>query len=100
MATITIDIDGTEYPFRTDLMGSAVRFYEESGKDVSEINLKSTREVLLYVYCCLAASCSKAQQPLPYTFTQFADNLSVEQMQDITAFMVKEVGAAADEKKR
>lgn len=76
----SIKINGKEYPYRMT-MGGMLRFKEATGYDVSKIKDEIT-DVVRFMFCCCQSACSADGIEFTLTLEQFADNLTVEMLNE------------------
>lgn len=87
----TITINGTEYPCR-QTMGAFLRYKRETGKEATEIKGELS-EVLTFLYCCIKSACSAESKEFKYTLTEFADSVTMDDIDRWTAAMNAEAEA-------
>lgn len=78
MANIKISINGKAYPCRPT-MGAMLRFKQETGKEVTEIDGGLT-DLCTYLYCCVVSACKSEDMAFDMTLMDFADNIAPEDM--------------------
>ena len=69
-----ITVGGREYPCRTT-MGAMLRFKNETGREVTELDVGSMTDLTLWLWCCVASACSADGVAFDMTVLQFADLL-------------------------
>lgn len=72
-----INIAGKDYPCRVT-MGAMVRFKNEAGKDVSELEKTNISELVLFIYCCIKSACNADKVNFDMDLDLFADSLEPE----------------------
>ncbi len=78
MRKIEIIIDGKAYPCR-QTMGAMLRFKQETGKEVSDIQ-ESVSDLCTYLYCCVASACKKDGVEFGLSLMDFADSLTPDDL--------------------
>lgn len=76
---LVISVNGEELPC-SPTMGAILRFEQETGKEVYEINTRSMSEICKYLYCCVASACDRDKKEFNLSFMEFADRVSIEDM--------------------
>lgn len=69
MATITID--GREYPCRETML-AWLMFKERTGREVTELDMKSPTELCIYLWACVSAACRADKVDFGLTLDDFA----------------------------
>lgn len=82
MKVVTININGQSYPCGPS-MGAMLRFKKTTGKEYTEIDPSSLEDQCVFVWCCVVSACRREKIPFDYSFEDFADNMS---MDDLYAF--------------
>ena len=95
--TIFIEVGDRKYPFRMTL-GAMLRFKRVTGKEVTELNEESVEEMASLLYACLASACAADKVPFSYTFDEFCDLLSVEDMEAMRDLLTGEEAPAPEGK--
>lgn len=102
MKRIEITINGTAYPC-SPTMGAMLRFKQETGREISEIDPASFTDLCTFLWCCVASAAKREGKQFDLSLMDFADSLTPEDMTEWnTAITAKaETDAdASDEKKR
>ena len=60
-------------------MGAMVRYKDMTGKEVTAIGT-AISELCTYLYCCVAAACSREKIEFDMEFLPFADSIDVEDL--------------------
>lgn len=94
-ATITISIDGKEYPCRPT-MGAMLRFKEQTGKDISEISGGVT-DMATYLWCCIRSACKRDGVKFGMSLMDFADAVTQDDMSAWADALNAEAGVDVDE---
>lgn len=76
-------------------MGAFLQFKRETGKEVTEM-ADSLSEQVVFLYCCIASAARADKKPFAYTLEEFADHISLEDMQQWqSATQTEETGNGA-----
>lgn len=103
MAKIEITINGEAYPcYQT--MGAMLRFKNETGREVTDINAESFTDLVTYIWCCIVSACKRDGKKFDMSLMDFADAVTPEDMQEWTDHVLQkpentENGEKTDEKK-
>lgn len=79
MAKIEVTINGKAYPCR-QTMGAMLRFKQETGKEVTEID-GGLSDMCTFLWCCIASACKADGVDFDMSLMEFADSLTPEQME-------------------
>ena len=77
MAKVEITINGVAYPCR-QTMGAMLRFKEETGKEVTEIDPGSFTDVCTYLWCCIKSASKADGLNFDLSLMDFADGVMPE----------------------
>ena len=77
MKKIMIEVGGKVYPCRLT-MGAMLLFKQNTGKDVSQIDLNNVEEALWLMWCCVVSQCRAEGIEFEIDFQLFCDLLSPE----------------------
>ena len=90
---LTITVDGKEYPCRPT-MGAMLRFKQETGREVTQIEPGDLSGLVTYLWCCIRSSCKREGTDFPLSLMDFADSIDP---QDVALWTVslQEEGAGA-----
>lgn len=102
MKRIEITINGTAYPC-SPTMGAMLRFKQETGREITEIDPTSFTDLCTYLWCCVASAAKREGKPFDLSLMEFADSLTPEDMTEWNAAITagaETVDAAPGEKKR
>lgn len=80
MKRIEIIINGEAYPC-SPTMGAMLRFKQETGKEITEIDPTSFSELCTYLWCCVASAAKREGKAFNLSLMDFADNLTPEDME-------------------
>lgn len=102
MKRIEITINGTAYPC-SPTMGAMLRFKQETGREITEIDPTSFTDLCTYLWCCVASAAKREGKPFDLSLMEFADSLIPEDMAEWNTAITKDAEASDDapgEKKR
>ncbi len=91
-----ISIKGKEYPCRIT-MGAMLRFRNETGRDVSQLNSTEVADLVTLLWCCVASASKADGVKFGIELMDFADMLTTETLTGFCASLKKE--QAGPEKK-
>lgn len=80
MKRLEININGEAYPC-SPTMGAMLRFKQETGREVTEMNAGSFTDLFTYLWCCVMSASKREGKPFNLTLMEFADNVTPEDMQ-------------------
>jgi len=95
MAKIEIKINGEAYPCRPT-MGAMLRFKEQTGKEITDLDTNSFTELCTYLWCCIKSACARERKQFDLSLLDFADSVDPDDMNAWAADMQDENGPAAD----
>lgn len=102
MKRIEIIVNGTVYPC-SPTMGAMLRFKQETGREITEIDPTSFTDLCTYLWCCVASAAKREGIPFDLSLMEFADSLTPEDMAEWNAVITAEAetsDTAPGEKKR
>lgn len=79
MKRIEITINGEAYPC-SPTMGAMLRFKQETGKEITEIDPTSFTELCTYLWCCVVSGAKREGKAFDLSLMDFADSLTPEDM--------------------
>lgn len=79
MKQIEIKINGEAYPCRPT-MGAMLRFKQETGKEITEIDPTSFTDLCTYLWCCVASAAKREGKKFEMSLMDFADSIMPEDM--------------------
>ena len=79
---VEITINGVTYPCR-QTMGDMLRFKQETGKEVTEIDPGSFTDLCTYLWCCVKSASKAEGKDFNLSLIDFADNVTPD---DATAW--------------
>lgn len=80
MKRIEITINGEAYPC-SPTMGAMLRFKQETGKEITEIDPTSLTDLCTYLWCCIVSAAKREGKPFNYSLMDFADSVDPGDMQ-------------------
>lgn len=102
MKRIEITINGTAYPC-SPTMGAMLRFKQETGREITEIDPASISDICTYLWCCVMSASKREGKTFDMALLEFADSLTPEDMMEWNKAIIvgQESGDdASGEKKR
>lgn len=72
-----IEINGKQYPCRVT-MGAMLRFRNEAGKDVTQLNSDDIGDLVTLLWCCVASASNADGVEFDMSLMDFADSLDPE----------------------
>ncbi len=84
-------------------MGAMLRFRQETGREITEINPSSFSDLCTYLWCCVASAAKREGLQFDMSLMDFADGLTPEDMTQWSEAIKDEADPEADtsgEKKR
>lgn len=100
---INVTIDGEAYPCRPT-MGAMLRFRQETGREVTEMDPSSFSDLCTYLWCCIVSACRKEKRAFDMSLMDFADSIEPSDMvgwsESIMSTDVAHEGDAAEKKSR
>ncbi len=79
MKRLEITINGEAYPC-SPTMGAMLRFKQEIGREITEINASSFTDLCTYLWCCVMSASKREGKPFGLTLMDFADAITPEDM--------------------
>ena len=80
MAQIEITINGVAYPCRPT-MGAMLRFKEQTGKEITQLDGNSFTDLCTYLWCCIVSACKREGKAFDLSLMDFADCIDPDDMQ-------------------
>ena len=84
-------------------MGALLRFRQETGREITEINPSSFSDLCTYLWCCVASAAKREGLQFDMSLMDFADSLTPEDMTQWSEAIKDEADPEAEasgEKKR
>lgn len=98
MAKIEITINGEAYPcYQT--MGAMLRFKQETGREVTDINVESFTDLVTYIWCCIVSACKRTGKQFDMSLMDFADAVTPEDMAEWTDHVLQQPANTENEPK-
>ena len=79
MAKIEVTINGKAYPC-SQTMGAMLRFKEQTGKEITEMDAASFNDQVTFLWCCVKSACAREKIPFDLSLMEFADSIEPEEM--------------------
>ena len=79
MAKIEVTINGKAYPC-SQTMGAMLRFKEQTGKEITEMDAASFNDQVTFLWCCVESACAREKIPFDLSLMEFADSIEPEEM--------------------
>ncbi len=79
MKRIEITINGEAYPC-SPTMGAMLRFKQETGREITDIDPTSLTDLCAYLWCCVVSASKRDGKPFDFSLMDFADNLDPDDM--------------------
>ncbi len=95
MSNISITINGVAYPCR-QTMGAMLRFKEETGKEVTEIDAGSFSDLCTYLWCCVKSASKADGLDFSLSLMDFADSITPEDALAWSEATKEQSGVASD----
>lgn len=76
---INIEINGEKYPCYPT-MGAMLRFKQETGKEITEMDSGSLSDLCAYLWCCVVSACKREKKSFTLSLMDFADNLDLSDL--------------------
>lgn len=99
MKHVEISVNGTAYPC-SPTMGAMLRFKQETGKEITEIDPKSFSDLCTYLWCCVVSGAKREGKQFDMSLMEFADSLTPEDMAQWNAAIMSEVDPGDDGEKK
>ena len=79
MKRIEITINGEAYPC-SPTMGAMLRFKQETGREITEIDGSSFTDLCTYLWCCVVSASKREGKEFNMSLLDFADGIAPEDM--------------------
>ena len=79
MKRIEINVNGTAYPC-SPTMGAMLRFKQETGREITEIDPTSLTDLCTYLWCCIISASKREGKSFDLSLMEFADNINPDDM--------------------
>lgn len=97
MKRIEITINGEAYPC-SPTMGAMLRFKQETGREITEIDPTSFADLCTYLWCCVSSAAKRENKDFNLSLMEFADNITPEDMTEWNQAIAQEQAEPTDEK--
>lgn len=74
---VEIIINGEAYPCRATL-GAMLRFKQETGREVTEIDASSVSDLCAYLWCCVVSASKASGKDFKMSLMDFADSVKFD----------------------
>lgn len=100
MRRIEIIVNGEAYPCG-QTMGAMLRFKQETGREITEINPTSISDLCTFLWCCIVSAAKREGKQFNYSLLDFADSVDPDEMKKWTEVIAAEAGESdeTEEKK-
>ncbi len=61
-------------------MGAMLRFKEQTGKEITEMDGNSISDLCAYLWCCVKSACARENKPFDLSLIDFADSIDPDDM--------------------
>lgn len=79
MKRIEINVNGQAYPC-SPTMGAMLRFKQETGREITEIDPNSFTDLCTYLWCCVVSASKRDGKEFGLSLMDFADAITPEDM--------------------
>lgn len=79
MKRIEIEVNGMAYPC-SPTMGAMLRFKQETGREITEINPSSLSDLCTYLWCCVVSASKREGKEFDMPLMDFADSINPDDM--------------------
>lgn len=83
MKRIEVIINGVAYPC-SPTMGAMLRFKQETGREITEMDPKSFTDLCTYLWCCVVSASKREGRAFDLSLIDFADGMSSERQEGKT----------------
>ena len=81
-------------------MGAMLRFKQETGKEITEINASSFTDLCTYLWCCVSAASNREGKEFNMSLLDFADSITPEDMAEWNQAIASESTEESDRAKK
>lgn len=78
-------------------MGAMLRFKQETGKEITQIDPSSFTELCTYLWCCIVSASKKEGKAFNLSLMDFADSIEPDEMQEWSDALNAEAAQAEKE---
>nr|DAN35911.1 MAG TPA: tail assembly chaperone protein [Caudoviricetes sp.] len=79
MKRIEINVNGTAYPC-SPTMGAMLRFKQQTGREITEIDPTSFTDLCTYLWCCAVSASKREGKAFEMSLLDFADAVTPDDM--------------------
>lgn len=90
-----IKVGGRELP-AYETLGAAVRFKDETGRDLSKIDLTSVSDIAVLLWARVAGACAREGIEFGMTFREFADAVDMSALSEWTQALINDAQPTDD----
>ena len=94
-----VTFNGQAYPIKLT-MGAIIDFKHLTGKDPSKIAADDVEGLTVLCYCCLCSATRAAGREFPFSFQQFADACSIDELNAMNFGIAEQQESEAAKKKQ
>lgn len=98
MKRVEINVNGKAFPCGPT-MGAMLRFKQETGREITEINASSFSDLCTYLWCCVVSASRREGLEFTMTLMDFADSISPEDMTEWNEAIMASASDADGKKK-
>ena len=99
MKRIEINVNGTAYPC-SPTMGAMLRFKQETGREITEIDPNSFTDLCTYLWCCVVSAAKREGKQFDMSLIDFADGITPDDMTQWQQGIAKAVDPTDGSKKK
>ena len=99
MKRIEITINGEAYPC-SPTMGAMLRFKQETGREITQIDASSFTDLCTYLWCCVSAASNREGRQFNMSLIDFADSITPEDMAEWNQAIASESTEKSDGAKK
>lgn len=92
---IKIKVNGRSLP-AYETLGAAIRFKDETGRDLSRIDLTSISDIAVLLWARVAGACARERIEFSMTVREFADAVDMKSLAEWSEALQKEATGNAD----
>jgi hypothetical protein len=96
---IKIKVNGRELP-AYETLGAAVRFKDETGRDLSKIDVTSISDIAVLIWARVAGACGRERIDFDMTFREFADAIDIGSLNEWAQAIQQEAAGETDPAKK
>ena len=81
-------------------MGAMLRFKEQTGREITQIDPSSLSDLCTYLWCCVKAGAKREGKEFDLSLMDFADSLTPDDMAEWNAAIMEAAPADEDDESR